>query len=523
MRHVPCLSLHRIAGSIRLLGLAAVTLPSALPLAAQAEAATAAAPVVITSCDPTTIQNALSRGGEYSIRCSGNIGPRLVSGAPASFSVPAGKVVKLVNDSGSVVRLTASGNGDCVRTLRVKGTLTLEGVDIRGGSTCGADGKFGALGRDGDDGVRGSFGGDHVTRDGGPGTPGGAGTAGANGSSGGTACGGGIYVDSTGVLNLLRVEVNGNFARGGNGGTGGRGGNGGRGGGGGQGSFTYTAEEGAPGNGGPAAAGGDGANGGNGGRGGAARGAGVCSFGTLNIADSRFVANTVQAGNGQLGGAGGNGGVGGDGGQGEFNTAAGTCEPNAAQIRGGNGSPGATGGKGGLAGKPGAGGEARGAAIYSEGPITVSNTVFQANRAVAGNGGLGQNGGDGGAGGLGGSGERGHPNGIGAAGGNGGNGGARSSGGKGGSAFGAAIATANGGGATLSALSFVDDAIQPGTGGAVGNRIGAGGRGGAGGNDAYTCSTPVPARPRGADGLAASDSAKAGSGGLSGAPELDLR
>ena len=486
-----------------------------------APAATAAAPTLITSCDATTIQNALSRGGDYSLRCSGNIGPRLVSGVAISFSVSTGKTVRLVNDSGAPVRLFGAA---CVRTLRVKGTLSLDGIDIRNGSFCGSNGAFGSNGAPGAIGVDGANGGDHVTKDGSPGTPGGSGGIGGNGATGGSACGGGLYIDPTGIVSLRRVAFESNRATGGNGGAGGSGGVGGRGGRGGQGSYTYTVLEGAPGNGGAGASGGNGGAGGKGGRGGTARGGGICNYGSLDIVDSRFFDNQAIAGTGLLGGGGGSGGAAGIGGSGEFNTASQSCAANAPAIRGGNGGVGARGGDGAVAGTAGVGGEARGAAIYSEGSLSVSNTVFSYNVATGGIGAQGQSSGNGAQGGDGGSGERGRPNGVGGAGGNGGSGAKRSSGAAGGAAFGAAISTQNGGGAQLFGLSFSNDRVVAGNGGIAGHQAGTGGRAGTGGYSAAMCTTAQPSGANGVAGTAGSTTAgKPGATGLTGAPELDLR
>jgi predicted regulator of Ras-like GTPase activity (Roadblock/LC7/MglB family) len=109
----------------------------------------------------------------------------------------------------------------------------------------------------------------------------------------------------------------------------------------------------------------------------------------VTIQNSRAV-----AGNGSKGGIGGQGGDGGDGGDGYTSATAG--------VNGGAGGNAGNAGSGGAGGAGGHGGDAGGGAIFNLGTLTVTNSVFRDDQAIAGVGGAGGDGGIGGAGGFGG-------------------------------------------------------------------------------------------------------------------------
>jgi hypothetical protein len=209
------------------------------------------------------------------------------------------------------------------------------GINVLTGAGHGGDGGDGGHGGDGglNGGSGGAGGAGGIGGTGGKGGHGGAGGKGGDGGAaggGGSGDGGGIAV-SGGSLTLTADTIAENAAvggaagaggaggRGGAGGSGGRGGGGGTGGVGGNGGVDGSSGHGAPnghggnggnggkgGAGGSGGAGGDGGVGGSGGGGGSGLGGGIyLSAGQVNVVNSTFFENTVEAGASGSGGAGG--------------------------------------------------------------------------------------------------------------------------------------------------------------------------------------------------------------------------
>jgi hypothetical protein len=277
-------------------------------------------------------------GGEFSITFRGTTN-RL-------FEVRPGATLTLLN-----VSLTdgQSTNGAAVY-VHSTGSLLASNCVFTGNEAIGFEGSDGAGGRDSD----------------------GTGSDGRPGRSGTSGLGGAVF--NAGEFLAQRCQFFTNTASGGRGGNGGNGGNG-----------RYR-----------------GGNGGSGGNGGAAIGGAIYSRGTLEVTDCTFSGNLCTAADGGIGGEGGigpfpgypsSGGAGGEAlGAAVYSTGGNitvlnsTFEANSAF--GGDSQAGGTGAN--RYGKDGErGGRAMGAAIFSAGLLSVTNSTFTENRVTGGAGGDG--------------------------------------------------------------------------------------------------------------------------------------
>jgi len=166
------------------------------------------------------------------------------------------------------------------------------------------------------------------------------------GAAGSAGMGGGIYVASSGTLNLLSSTVSGNRAIGALGRSGAAGAAG-----------TPTV---------------NGTNGHQGASGGNGEGGGIFNYGTSTLTKSTISGNVV------IGGRGGNGGDGGAGGLG---------------TSGGMGGAGGLGTSGGMGGAGGTGGQGLGGGIYSESALVLNSSTVSGNIAYGSAGGFGARGG----------------------------------------------------------------------------------------------------------------------------------
>jgi hypothetical protein len=432
---------HRIATRrVALWGLVAFVVTLAAIIGAAL--ASAAGPTSL-SCDQTSIQAALTAGGNYQFTCTFvDLTSTLTSGQATTLEAPTGKTVTFYQQYNQLPTwqvFDVTG-----------GSLTLTGIELDGGDVWSAGGSAGAPGAAGAQGATGaSFSGTGQADAGGTG---GDGSPGSPGSTGTPAEGGGIYVGSGATVTLNGGGLENQQVIGGGGGSGGAGGGGGRGGFGGQcNSGVCTG-----GDGGDA---GDGSNGATGGTGGVGQGGGVyvAAGGTLNVSGGTVFQSNLAEGGG--GGAGGGGGMGGEGGQSGLGT------------DGTNGNAGAA-GQPGTAAAGGQGGAGEGGAIYNAGTLNISDAVFTSDHAAGGGGGTGGSGGGGGYGGI-------DFTGVGT---NGVDGGSAANGGPPGATGGGAIY--NAGTMTLGQGTFTTDAAYGGGGGG-------GGQGGAGGQ-AGTAGSPTP-------------------------------
>ncbi|HEY1690505.1 MAG TPA: hypothetical protein VGF95_16755 [Solirubrobacteraceae bacterium] len=392
---------------------------------------------------------------------------------PEPLTIHEGESLRIVGEDGATIELSEEAYYRELRgliTVEPGGTLTLEGVTLQNGETEAAYGGSGEGGEFGEEGE-------------GAGEEGTAGEKGDDGEVGAPGQGGAIHNEGEVTVSDCRFVDDGAF--GGAGGDGGMGGWGGRGAGGAYGTNFMGLAGGRGGDGGPAG------DGGEGGIGGPSQGGAIfnAAGATLTVAGSAFVEDSVHGGVGGEGGEGGIGGYGGGGGPGEYGTfgtepAPGTTGAGGAGGTGGNGGVGGDGGKSGDGGAGGIGGSAEGGAIYSEGTLTVTDSVFEEDEArggEGGNGGFGEYGGGGGDGGIGGGGGQGGNAGCATGDGgckqNGGHGGNGGKGGKGGDGVEGSAGGANGdggdavGGAIYSTMTidtssdtFVGDAVVRGPG-----------------------------------------------------------
>jgi Bacterial Ig domain/Bacterial Ig-like domain (group 3)/Carboxypeptidase regulatory-like domain len=422
---------------------------------------------VVTNCSESTLDAAIASGGTVTFTCSGII--------TLTNPLPVPNSGTLTIDGGNSVTIS----GDDLEQIAVitGGTVTFQNITLEAGlaqgitGTDGSDGTDGPAGSPGSAGVNGAANGD-AGANGGGGGDGTAGTGGFSGLNGTAARGGALSIAAGANVTLRNVTIGGSAAVGGDGGTGGAGGDGGFGGG-----------------------------GGSGGSAGCTQGAGGSNSGTVGsatVTNHVVTAVTPSKGGSDLHHICGD--------ESELGPAMAAAA--------GTGGKGGNGGAAGIGGTGGKGGAAAGGAVYNAGILTIVDSQFTNDEAVAGFGGTGGFGGVAGAGGEGGSGGNStlSQSPLGGAAGTDGAAGNGGTGGTGGTATGGAID--NEGTLTLTGSTFSSNLAEAGagsmggTGGVAGSAMGGipGGPGGIGGT--------TPGLPgTGSDPLAAATS---GTGGLGG-------